>query len=422
MLVPYVDCLEGFENLMSDNPIACHVKELHYDAESRWEESWDWYSSISECSTAQFEAVDALREMELSAHDRTTEISLLSNCFRKLPNLKAIHVSEAYKVDLDNSAVSINDYRSSYFARLGRHLGGDFHLVKSEGCEGEAAGSTTAILACVAAERELEKFSVCNLEPQFFFHISTVDVVEDASETLLARAFFSRLRHVDLRFEFQINRFFANSSRWHANHHLGKVLTAARELEDLAIGGPGYKDPPFSESDAGSESDESWLSSIIRDENHAIRRAPLFPRLKNLTLDKVACQESELVAMVWNHRKSLKSLCLSNVTLVQDTGSDSIPCLVRLLKAIRACNVPRVVLDERLSNNGSQCWQIKSYHSSTRGPNLKRRVEAWLTGKGGEEIERLEAMAVRIDADGKEIRSSEGKKHSDLSWDFTARS
>lgn len=68
--------------------------------------------------------------------------------------------------------------------------------------------------------------------------------------------------------------------------------------------------------------------------------------------------------------------------------------------------------------SGTQCWLIKSVQSSMDEPNLKCRIEKWLTAQGGERIDQLEAMAVRLDETGKEIRPSEAARHSDPTWDL----
>lgn len=88
-----------------------------------------------------------------------------------------------------------------------------------------------------------------------------------------------------LRFDSMDSRSLGDSDKWHARYHLGKVLTAAGKLQHLTISGSDFIYPP------GSASEYSWLSSIIRDEDHAIRRKPLFPRLRDLTLEAVGCQE-----------------------------------------------------------------------------------------------------------------------------------
>ena len=92
VLVPYVDCLEGFANMTRNNPIARYVQMLHYGAESRWDSSWVVPEEEFEQTTTQSGADWRLENHVLSFHGQTTEVLLLSNCFRKLPALGAIHV------------------------------------------------------------------------------------------------------------------------------------------------------------------------------------------------------------------------------------------------------------------------------------------------------------------------------------------
>ena len=100
ILVPYIDCLEGFATLMHGNPtLARHVRTINYDAEARMnKDNWHLLPGLVEDAdfySASEDAIEMLRNHALGVRDETVEILLLSEVFRTLPSLETIRVLEA---------------------------------------------------------------------------------------------------------------------------------------------------------------------------------------------------------------------------------------------------------------------------------------------------------------------------------------
>ncbi len=403
VLVPYIDCLEEFASMMSGNKIAHHVRFIHYDAESRWDPCWEKYYMPSPTVPDNRKVWWMISSANKLTHEHeSTEISLLSNCFKELPSFRGLQVQDA-EAYLNHVRRPMNSERSSYFARLESRLG---RILWPSPLGARGRGSLIALLACVASESRIEKLELRNLQVnKWDTEIPGYETFGDLKQPIMYQCIFRQLRSITLSFY---------TGYLHCRFtgiHLGRILDPALELEHLTIEGIDEVTSP------AIRCQDSWLRSILRGPDEEIRYETIFPRLKSLTLNRIVCHEPELVTLVRNHEGTLQSLCLANITLVKAEDDDSIPCLVRSLSAIRACKIPLVELFGRFTNRGTQWWWIDDTQNPCCEGDLKQSVEAWLTGENPETLKILESAAVRLNNEGKEVNASRGqRKYFDKSW------
>ncbi|KAJ9607249.1 hypothetical protein H2200_008322 [Cladophialophora chaetospira] len=431
VIVPYVDCLEGFQQMMTRNRrIASFVRTVHYDAESRYDDNWEAVTTHDSSALA----LEKLERFCLTAKDEATEVVLLSECLSALPSVTSLSVQEASNERTLDYEDNLLPSRSAYFARLLRTASNDFHLNRSEKLGGFAMqGSRTILLACIASGSKIRNFDASGLNSRNFLRCGHADGLEEWSEDNAdALAFpkelplfvrmFQLMRNISLDFE-DFRTDFPPHHDSDATVLLGKVLASAYQLETLFIHGIGGR--------SSHDHSRSWLSALMRVKPQSpapgvIRTSSVFPNMRVLHLKYFACQESELIALVRLHKATLQKLQLNTMFLLNDQETPNSPaCYVRLLKAIRTCRIPEVELAGIFINNaGHQQWQIGGW-SGTRSTapqtdakaSLQYRVHQWVSGKGEETTCPLENMAVRLDASGQVIvPSADGQNLGDPSW------
>ena len=334
VLVPYIDCLEGFANLMCGNKIAQHVRLIHYDAESRWYPRAGGLPAITIYTQYPYRRKQLWEKISttiLTRSDASTEVALLSNCFRQLPSFRTLHVQEASREPFsifDSANFQPVSDRSLYFARLESQFG----PLKQWPCTRYifGQGSAIALLACLASSSIIEELAVHNLEADArAFELQFADVFGRAEHRHMFQSVLHKVRRMKVCFSRQS---LEEQHHWEGSitrRSLGYGLGSAPELEHLTIE---YTSKVPSRP---ANLDDSWLSSL---------KAVLFPRLKSLTLDKIVCWEPELLRLIRNHRKTLKSLCLADVMFVGMEDDSTFLFPASLTTAIRECNIPRVEL------------------------------------------------------------------------------
>ena len=434
VLVPYKDCLEEFAKIMSSSPIASHVRTLYYDAESRYDD--DWVAPLED--EGSIDVLEILEAYGLTARDETTEVLLLSDCLRTLPNIKTLRVREATEARSGNYDGTLLSERSAYFGRLIDRAPAaatdGFALTKLHQPDGSLMqGSRTMLFACVASGSKVTEFIADGLDPRNFLRFGHADGLELCTDhqydhtppkelSMFERA-FRPLKSITLRFEV-IEYAYPIEYWWSAKEGLGAVLTSACKLQELRVTG--------TDSEVTSFRHKSWLGSLMRVGqlervvSRDVRTKAVFPCLKLLELAQVACQESELAALVRLHKDTLQTLRLTTITLLRDQeGCAPPPCFVRFLKTIRTCRVPYVELSGKFSNLMYQRWDIAPTSDSPNGCKpipadqaLESRMENWLAGEGEEEtICPIEVATVKLDDDGEVIAPPiETKTWGDFSW------
>ncbi|KAJ9605235.1 hypothetical protein H2200_010625 [Cladophialophora chaetospira] len=179
---------------------------------------------------------------------------------------------------------------------------------------------------------------------------------------------------------------------WVGRWHSVEALASAAELEELNIAGTAMchldaQPRPYT---------TSWLGPIAKLSNSNLRDMAMFPRLRILRLSRVLFTESELINLIVRRERSLEHLELDNITLTRESEtSDMPPCFVRLLKAIRTCEIPHVEFSGQLTNLDNQWWEVENRQGQdNQSSTLKGRVQAWASGKGSSSACPLEYAAV----------------------------
>ncbi|KAL2436714.1 hypothetical protein ABEF95_013439 [Exophiala dermatitidis] len=374
VLVPYIDCLEGFASLLRDNPsIARHVKTIHYQADWRYHPVEAGFSDAATQALTKSLVRNGLRGL----HDEAMEVMLLSECLRTLPSLREAIIQEEKIV---NDRLGYPFWPPSYFVRL---FGGKDHyeldrLHQRSYDDCIVASSKPFLMSCHAAGLKLPELYVTDLtrEPSL------------SPGTRVLRLFLQP----------RPARLLSGSRR-----NLASLLTAASKLETLFLS---LTDNQVSRL-RNNPPEDSWLSCILRDGDGKITESAIWPHLKSLDLSCLICQEAELVALARNHRHSLKHLGLADITLVPSVGQASPPCWVRTLKEIRPFKID-VAMCSYFSNGESQVWNV----APTVVPianSFKDSLMRWLRGIGNDECP-IERCAVAV---GRQI-SEKGPAKPDL--------
>ncbi|KAG9775747.1 hypothetical protein KCU88_g5088, partial [Aureobasidium melanogenum] len=379
VLVPYIDCLEGFASLMRNNPsIARHVKTIHYQADWRYHPAEAGFSDAATQALTKSLARNGLRGL----HDEVMEVMLLSECLRTLPSLREAIIQEETTV---NDRLGYPFWPPSYFVRLfgeKDHYELDrLHQRSYDDCI--VASSKPFLMSCHAAGLKLPELYVTDLNARTF--LEPWDKVGPLKELSMYRAVFAQLRVLRLFLQPRPARLLSSSSR----RNLASLLTAASKLETLFLS---LTDNQVSRLRNNSPED-SWLSCILRDGDGKITESAIWPHLKSLDLSCLLCQEAELVALARNHRHTLKHLELADITLVPSVGQVSPPCWVRTLKEIRPFKID-VAMCSYFSNGESQVWNV----AATVVPianSLKDSLMRWLRGIGSDECP-IERCAVSV--------------------------
>ncbi len=125
---PQIDCLEGFFTIMHNNPIAQHVRMIHYDDESRMHCDDQWVPMVE--TDQSHAALAALIRNFLDVKDADIEVTSLARCFRTVPFLRSIHVQEPCQERQFDGKDGLTPTRSSYFRRLQTTVGQAFEIRK----------------------------------------------------------------------------------------------------------------------------------------------------------------------------------------------------------------------------------------------------------------------------------------------------
>ena len=382
ILVPYVDCLEGFAQLMQETSLAQHVQSLCYDGRRRY----------NRCAMPTPPDVARTVNKILAENgfwndeQEGLESMLLVGCLKTLPMLKELLVP-----DLDMSPAAPNLLSDllilpSYFRRISRDADISFNRSEAQ-CHPSAK---IALLASHFAKSTYTKFCATSL-----YHI---DFLEDTGRDAPPKEFrfynntFRNLKELSLEFAP-----YHGAQETYANKNLGSLITIAANVERLTLKVCNRDVNLFTMF----ESKHSWLHPIARHPDGKLCTEPTLPRLTHLTLGHMVCQEVELLTLIHNHRYTLKRLELQEMSLVKGSEQASPPCWVRVLKTLRSYRIP-LSLEGKFTNLHRQWWNISKANQPIRQPSLKAQVERWALGKGKDAYP-LEKAAVKVGPDNKEI-------------------
>lgn len=397
VLVPYIDCLEPFARFMRNNPIVHHVQTFVYDGTWRYSSGLvarPWSEEVNAIQTK-------LRNNALVyAPDQQMEVALLSKCLGSLPSLKKIVVCEIQSVE--SYSISPHNALPFYFRRLMKGANIE-RWARLEGPSSEMIPSTRiALLACYSSGVKIDQFRVTDLDAQAF--LDPIDGRNALNDMPVYQNVLGQLKSLQLFFRPRFSLHFP-----YARETFARFLLTAKNIEALHL-----SMTDFELHTSRLRARHSWLFRMVRDSKGNIRHKAIFPHLKKLSFSSMVCQESELVAFIHDHRKTLEELSLQSMTLVRSLDQTSPPCWVRLFKSIRRYRLKFGVLGGTFSNMSRQRWLV--LYSVGDNQSLKRRTMAWLSGEGSEECP-IERAAVKVDSNGAEIfEPEEDSFKGDDSW------
>ncbi|EXJ88266.1 hypothetical protein A1O1_05196 [Capronia coronata CBS 617.96] len=396
VLVPYIDCLEPFARLMRDNPIARHVKSIWYDVK------WRYTAGLHPCRSVQ--QTYAIRDKMsanglLSLRDEGLEIMLLSECWKVLPSLRRVFIEELLPREIDpDRRMPVIGMIPSYLSRLFRDAGaGDPDLERGASFHPRhefVPASKALLLSCYSAGTRLSELALCQLDSSTF--LRGPGAIGAIKELSMYQTVFGQLKDLSLSFEHSPQSIPSLVER----QNFARLVTAASKVQTLSLTGPAKQGVNLPDSQAG----HSWLASIVRDGEGKISNKVVFPHLTVLDLSCMPGQEDELIALISNHRNTLKHLTMSDMMLVPASSDGPSPCWIRLFKQIRSYQID-VELEAFFSNSRSQLLRV-GWDLSPPASSLKSMMLKWLRGEGSEECP-MQRAAVKSDLKGADIEPKE---------------
>jgi hypothetical protein len=388
-LVPYTDCLQPFANLMRDNPLAAHVKIICYNAQFR--RCSELIASMRPHPPQNVKDTLLANAFE-TEEDDTMETMFLAECLRQLPMLKEVVVADIPFCDWSSKKeLTCLDDPPSYFHRTFKGTTvPTFSISEHEIIGSPYPACPVVLLASFFAGVKLNRFQATGLSTGDF--LEPYGMHPRSKELGFFASAFAELKELDVSFS-------SSTDRCHesANTNIGPLVKAAKDLKQLRLRGCNARVDIMTTF----QPRHSWLSNLVRHSDGKIQSKPSLPHLTHLTLDSVACQEVELLALIQMHRHTLKRVELRKITLIKDLEQDSPPCWVRVLKKLRSCRIP-MSFDGDFTNLRRQWWRFSAETPALRKTSLKAQVETWVSGHGSSECP-IEKAAVKLDADKKEI-------------------
>lgn len=337
----------------------------------------------------------------LSPCDEGLELMLLSECLKALPFLRRVSGTELLPIHVERAITDSPPCNApSHFDRLCKEFGEELNGVRfcrypETNARGNTVTSTKVLLlSCFFAGVKLVELDLHDLDPTIFPRSSYSH--GSLKELPMYQSIFGQLK--SLRLAFEPSEYINQDPPC---RDLANLLTSASKVESLTLILPDKLAASGGWYGLGAE--HSWLSPLVRDDdgNGNITDKVILPKLTAFDLSCMVCQEAELVALIRSHRRTLKRLRLSDITLVPEKDDDPSPCWVRLLKEIRPYRI-EIALDSHFHNTKCQLWHVE-LNPFPPAQSLKGATLKWLRGDPSEECP-LERAAVKYEATGPDVR------------------
>jgi len=377
VLMPNIQCLEKFVAVMTKSQVARHIRRVVYDCrfkgataalltsarrqfnETR-EEVWQMRISILERAL----------ESDLSAtEDMAIEVPLLSAAFSILPSLCELLIEESCARGPTAGILP------PYIMQLCREANLDPNSLVPNRFDRQEKLSTTAVLiAAAVSRRRILDISARNLIwQQFFYGIDSPRYVY-SRQLKFYKDVMPSLRRLELSFkgsERDIDDVTAKG--------LAELLTPAVNLRHLSVNQTGcgvLRRRPHTFLVEGS-----WLTPILRNSKGVLRKQPIFPHLKTLSLNGMICGESDLTLFLRLHSRSLRQLELRDLSIFPDGADSGFPCWIRIFHAIKSFRLDSVTFGGWLSNGGKQQWLVGTEVRPSK-KSIRKRMEKWIVSRG----------------------------------------
>lgn len=403
-LVPFEGCLREFISFMGAKPhLAKCVRELSYDGGFRYHDAFV-YNIKDHTICRHMIGFAVLDENDLVEQD--LETVLLTRCLELLPLLIHLRVFEIHETR-PHTCPRVK--LPSYFRRGLSKDGSEKCRFSLLPVPSLSLCTRSVLLAYQSTRPKLHTLRIAN------FDFRTLLVNENTQQVLrtlpVYEGVFARLKEFDLH----CGKIYESDTFGHysplVQENVRRLITATVRVERLHLQ---MAELSVASSRSRFPSMNSGLSPLARHKDGTLHTIATHTHLKSLRLTGMTCHQSELLAVVRNHRQTLKNLYLQDMTLTASPEDRDIPsCWVRLLVQLRPYRMT-ITLDGHFTNLRQQWWEVgrqpkdePSPQTSSTLPNLKAQVQTWASGGGGEDICPIAQAAVRIDTNGKEKVVSE---------------
>ena len=302
--------------------------------------------------------------------DDDIELLFLHDILRNLPSLQSISI-------LVDHAIGISpDDLPPFYQKLRGDTCGTLPEADLEAGEYSFADESRSAKQALVASHSLRQ-SIRQLEiiGGNWEHITTFE--PEGKHLCMLKPLISGLHSLNLD-----NRLWAHPALAFLMTNLGTILNMATSLTELYLGFESVMGGiPFTE---GGDIDDEPCDSILElldSTPWAGQKSDWGRKLRTLKLDGLLCRRHELIRLLKRASSTLRSLSLTELTLVKDRDSESKPCLVSMMEDIRsATTLNDIYLHDNFTNSGAQQWIIESWHR----PGQRRRrdiVQDWILGK-----------------------------------------
>ena len=412
-LVPNTDCLSAINLLLRQAKIACHVKNIIYDA--AWEYLIDDFrircekpatknrlstspgkESIS-CSKILQQAI----QNQIKAGDDSAEVAYLTRVLLALPNVRELTVKESFSTYRASNSVP------HYYQQVAKDAGLPLSDIRVSGALGHLDTNhshTRNFLLAAYCRREFDAIDLRDVSWHTFFRLPTDPSQPPAHDFRIRKDLFSKIKQLDLSFRGIPSRDYEGNLK-----PLRELLRSCERLESLYLSFTNVINRRYTTDNRSF----SYLLPLLGD--HVSMR-PLMPRLRDLFINSVFCTQQDLTYFLAVHASTLRHVSLSNISLLRHESRDTRGCWVKVIKAMRSLlHLETVYFSGWLSNGGRQVWHISEDASDNN--RLRPAVVEYITNRGTQDCP-LDDVAIRPDHEDLE-RPPEGWFEGDWTWTMT---
>ena len=389
-IVPNIDCLSRFAELLDDRPIASFVQTLVYD--TNWQGIPDQLKakydkdgpSSNPATTSHRQTVDRCIQAQVRSIEGTlTETALLTRILLRIPRLQKLRCDERgvpFHDDNDpppflNKLCKDADVKPATLRMTAAYAPMQYisHL-------------KSLLVAASAAKRSLESLEL--------YHIAwhslnqQLSSVADSSGRIPGTfqyrlEVFKNIKSLKLQFQNSPSPDLDSGLR-----ALRQLLKACENLEMLRLRMADNVQTRYSTDYRMF----SYLSALA--DTRSMKA--LMPKLRELNLQNCTCSQKDLLTFLMMHSSTLRVLTLANISLLRQEDNDMRGCWIHVIKAMRhALRLEKVTFDKWLCNGGRQRWYICNDKSAAES-RIRPQIEDFVTKMTGSALPvTLEAMVVQ---------------------------
>ncbi|RMZ83146.1 hypothetical protein DV738_g1385, partial [Chaetothyriales sp. CBS 135597] len=411
-LVPNIDCLESFLDLIKTSSIAPHIQTLVYD--TSWQTLVDEIKFKSEAyPSSPNGGIDrpllarCIDGDVRSAEGSAVEMCLLTRIFDALPRVSSLQSIMPIVPRRDHQRSSPPYYRA-ICNKAGLRLP-DPVALRLPIFLISVSHVRSLLLAAYASSAKIDSLELIDLSWSSFFQEPNAIIQPPYSrlgDFRYRQHIFKSLKFLHVTFRNQPSR----DPDLHLRS-LREVLKGCVNLVCLRIRFNDHVEKKY----APNYRMFSYLAPFV--EGQSMR--PLMPKLSELHIDSCLCTQSELLHFLMIHSSTLRVLGLSNISLLQPDGGDTRGCWVHVIHSLKhALRLNKITFREWLSNGGRQRWFV-SQDNPVDPSRLRPQIEKFVTRQSNFIPQILTAVALRPGQDDVPTPSEGVEVEGDWTWTMT---